>query len=78
MTRIPDHDWKKALAALKAAGFKQERVTGDHIQLWKNGISRPVVLPKYHSLPSFIISNILRTAKISRKEYIKLLRGKKG
>lgn len=77
MTKIPDHNWKKAISALKAAGFKKERTTGDHVLLWKDGIVRPIVIPKDKSLPKFIVSNILRTAGLSRKKYVKLLRGEK-
>jgi hypothetical protein len=39
----------------------------------KPGITRPVVIPKYNSVPIFIIKNNLRTAGMSRERYFELL-----
>jgi len=39
----------------------------------RKGISRPVIIPKYSEIPVFIIKNNLRTAKVSREEYLELL-----
>lgn len=39
----------------------------------KEGIARPVVVPRYDQLPIFIIKNVLRTARISRERYFELL-----
>lgn len=77
MTRMPDHDWKSAVAAFKRDGFEEVRTTGDHVVLWKEGLARPVVVPKYGSLPEFVVANNLRTAGISRKRYLELLGGRK-
>jgi len=72
MSKIPPHDWKKMVAAFKRAGFEEERCEGSHIVMVKEGISRPLVIPKYDDIPNFIISNNLRTAGISRKKYLEL------
>ena len=37
----------------------------------KTGVSRPVVIPEWSEIPVFIIKNNLRTAGISREEYLK-------
>lgn len=74
MTRIPDHGWKEAVKVLKAAGFRIERTKGSHLVLWKKGIIRPVIVPKYGSLPPFIVSNIINTAGIGRKRYRDLMK----
>jgi len=37
------------------------------------GVLRPVVVPKYRSIPVFIIKNNLRTAGMSRERYFELL-----
>jgi hypothetical protein len=37
------------------------------------GVVRPIVIPKYAAVPVFIIKNNLRTAGISRDQYLKLL-----
>ena len=39
----------------------------------KTGVIRPVVIPKYASVPIFIIKNNLRTARMSRERYLELL-----
>ena len=40
----------------------------------REGVLRPVVIPKYSSVPVFIIKNNLRTAGISRERYFELLK----
>jgi len=78
MTRIKDHGWKEADRILREFGFEIERTGGDHIAYWREGLVRPVIVPKYDSLPPFIVSNIIRTSGISRKDYArKLSPGKK-
>jgi len=42
----------------------------------KRGFLRPIVIPKYKTIPIFIIKNNLRTAKISNEKYFKLLKDK--
>jgi hypothetical protein len=39
----------------------------------KPGVIRPVVIPKYATVPVFIIKNNLRTAGMSRERYFELL-----
>ncbi len=39
----------------------------------KEGIERPIVVPRYDPLPVFIIKNVLRTARIGRGRYFELL-----
>lgn len=74
MPRMPDHGWKEAERALLKLGFSRERCIGDHLIFWRQGLNRPVVLPKYDSLPPFIIANVIRTGKIDREEYIAALK----
>jgi predicted RNA binding protein YcfA (HicA-like mRNA interferase family) len=61
------------IAALLQGGFVQERVSGDHVVLYKDGLARPVIVPLRKELPEFVVSNNLRTAGISRKDYLVLL-----
>ena len=58
---------------LEAGGFRLIRQEGDHLVYTKAGVLRPVVIPKYSSVPVFIIKNNLRTAGISRERYFELL-----
>lgn len=78
MSKIPDHGWRESVAAFKADGFVIDRVEGDHYVLWKDGLKRPVIIPREKSLPKFIIQNNLRTAKMSRKRYLELLGKRKS
>ena len=39
----------------------------------KPGVLRPVVIPKYASVPVLVIRNNLRTAGMSRERYLDLL-----
>ena len=73
MSKIPPHSGKEMIAAFLRGGFVQERVCGDHVVLTREGMARPVIVPLYKALPDFVVSNNLRTAGISRKEYLVLL-----
>jgi predicted RNA binding protein YcfA (HicA-like mRNA interferase family) len=55
------------------AGFKKTREEGSHLVYTKPGVMRPVVIPKYRSVPVFIIRNNLRSAGMSRDQYFDLL-----
>ena len=54
-------------------GFTFVRQRGDHLIYTKPGVKRPLVIPAYHSVPVFIIKNLLRTAEMSRERYLELL-----
>ncbi|MCU1339237.1 MAG: type toxin-antitoxin system HicA family toxin, partial [Bryobacterales bacterium] len=49
------------------------RQEGDHMIFSKPGVIRPVVIPKYSSVPVFVIKNNLRSAGMSRDRYLELL-----
>ena len=50
------------------------REEGDHMIYTKAGVLRPIVIPKYRSIPVFIIKNNLRSASMGREMYFELLR----
>ena len=56
------------------SGWVLDRIEGDHLVYIKSGYIRPVIIPKAKEVQVFIISNNLKTAKILREEYFKLLR----
>jgi predicted RNA binding protein YcfA (HicA-like mRNA interferase family) len=66
------------IAALLRAGFVEERTSGDHVVISKPGLARPVIVPLWNELAEFVVSNNLRTAGISRKEYLVLLGRRKA
>lgn len=73
MGRITPIHYRILVRALEIEGFSLAREHGDHMVFTKAGILRPVVVPRYNSLPVFIIKNVLRTAQISRERYFTLL-----
>ncbi len=65
--------YQKLVKVFEADGFHCVRAEGDHMVFTKPGCIRPVVIPKYASVPVFIIKNNLRTAGMSRERYFELL-----
>jgi predicted RNA binding protein YcfA (HicA-like mRNA interferase family) len=74
MPSIKPINYKKLVKIFKKVGWKHIRTKGDHMIFMKDGFIRPIVIPKYKSIPTFIIKNNLRTAKISNEEYFELLK----
>ncbi len=73
MPRIIPVHWKRLEKVFLAAGFSFVRQEGSHRSYTKPGVSRPVVIPTYEEVPVFIIRNNLRSAGMSRDEYLRLL-----
>jgi len=77
MPHVAPVHWKKLARVFEKSGWKYTRTKGDHLVYKKGGFVRPVVIPMYEQVPAFITQNNLRTAKISKEEYLKLLSFKK-
>ena len=74
MPRITLLSWKEFEKFLLYIGCTFQRQKGDNRVYWRSGLSRPVILPMYRSLPIFIIRNNLRTLGISMDEYLQILK----
>ncbi len=74
MPRITPVSWKVLECIFKKAGFVFERQIGSHRSYSKPNISRPLIIPKYKEIDSFIINRLLRTAKMDRETYFKYLK----
>jgi predicted RNA binding protein YcfA (HicA-like mRNA interferase family) len=74
MPKLSPVSWKALARVFERYGFKCVREEGDHLIYTKSGIMRPIVIPKYPAVPVFVIKNNLRTAGMSRDEYLKLLK----
>jgi predicted RNA binding protein YcfA (HicA-like mRNA interferase family) len=74
MPRITPIHYRKLAKVFEKKGFVYVRTKGDHLVYEKKGIIRPVIIPKYKQIPEFIILRNLKTANITREEYIRLLR----
>jgi predicted RNA binding protein YcfA (HicA-like mRNA interferase family) len=73
MPRITPISWKQLEKVFLACGFRMVRQEGSHRSYVKAGILRPVVIPTYDEVPVFIIRNNLKTAGLSRDEYLRHL-----
>lgn len=73
MPRLTPIDYRKLVKVFEKKGFVYTRTKGDHLVYQKMGLLRLVIIPKYKHIPEFIILKNLKTAGISREEYLQLL-----
>lgn len=73
MPKIGAVHHRKLVRVFEQKGFVFDRQEGDHLIYVRADIKRPIVIPMYKSVPVFIILNNLKTAGISREEYLALL-----
>ncbi|PIQ68010.1 MAG: hypothetical protein COV91_06385 [Candidatus Taylorbacteria bacterium CG11_big_fil_rev_8_21_14_0_20_46_11] len=73
MPKIGTIHYRKLVRIFEQKGFVCDRQEGDHLIYVRYDIKRPIVIPKYKSVPVFIILNNLKTSGISREEYFSLL-----
>jgi predicted RNA binding protein YcfA (HicA-like mRNA interferase family) len=75
MSRLPQVTPRKMIAALQRAGFHVERVKGSHHFLIHNHDRTRWATVAMHpgDLPPRDVRDILKQAKISREEFLKLL-----
>lgn len=72
MPRLTPVHWKTLECIFIKAGFKFKRET-KHRCYEKEGVLRPVIIPRYNEVSVDIIRSNMRTAKMSREEYFRLL-----
>lgn len=75
MSIKPIH-FRKLVKVFEKDGWIYQRTKGDHLIYQKKGFTRPIVIPRYKTIPIFVIKNNLKTAKISEEKYLKLLKKK--
>lgn len=73
MPKISVVYYRKLVRVFEQKNFVFDRQEGDHLIYVRDDIRRPIVIPMYKSVPVFIILNNLKTAGISREEYLALL-----
>ena len=73
MSEIHSIHWKKFEKFLLEIGCEFKREKGDHRVYYKNGLRRPIVVPRDSRLPAFIIHNNLRILGGSRKVFLKII-----
>jgi len=74
VSKITPIHYRKLKKVFDKAGWEYLGDVGDHMQFKKPGHLRRVVIPKKSDIPVFVIKSNLRTAKIDRKTYFKLLK----
>lgn len=76
--KLPIVSGKKLVEFFLIHGWKRHRQTSSHIILRKAGVAqRPLVVPNYREIAPDILLNNLRTADISREEFINHFRRRK-
>lgn len=73
MSIRPIH-YRKLVKVFEKEGWKYQRTRGDHMIFTKRGFIKAIVIPKYKTIPVFVIKNNLRTAKIEKEKYLGLLK----
>lgn len=75
MPKVAPIHWKIFEKFLFSVGCELIRERGDHRVYSRQGLKRPVVIPRDTQLPIFIIRNNLRILGISSPDYLKILEG---
>ena len=74
MAHLTPISWRKFEKFLLFVGCHFEREKGDHRIYWREGLKRPVVIPRERELPVFVIRNNLRILGIASDEYLEILK----
>lgn len=73
MAKLPTISGKQFVKFFEKQGFHQDRQTGSHIILEKDGIDRPLVIPNHKELSINVVKNNLKTAGINKADFIRAL-----
>jgi len=73
MKEIGTIHWKRFEKFLLESECQFKREQGDHRVYTRPGLKRPIILPRYKELPSFIILNNLKLLGISKKDFLKTI-----
>lgn len=73
MNKLSPVDWRRLVKIFEAVGFRMDRQRGSHIVMVKDGVSRPVVIPRVNDVKVGVIRANLRTAGMTLKQYFEML-----
>ena len=73
MPRLTPLPWQRLVCVFEQIGYKQAGQKGSHLKLEKPGVARPLIVPKYDEVGLDIITNLIRTAGITRHAFLALL-----
>lgn len=71
--RIPALNSNRVVRAPERAGFYERRQTGSHVIMMKEGLNRPVPVPKHPGdLPRKLVLEIIKEAQLTVEEFLDL------
>ncbi len=73
MTKVKPTHYEVQVKIFEMAGCVYARTKGDHLVFHHPRAIRPVIIPKYKEVPTFVIKNNMRIIGMSREEYFTLL-----
>ena len=68
-------DWQELVKIAEAVGCRYDRTKGDHYVMVRDGMARPVIIPKKPDLKEDIVLGIGRTLGLNKKEILALADG---
>jgi len=76
MSKLPTISGKKAVKCFQKIGYQVIRQKGSHIRLHppQDSFRKPISIPDHKILGKGLLRKLLRDAKISKKEFLDLLR----
>ncbi len=76
MPRLTPLSWRQLADVFERFGWNYAGQKGSHIKMEKPGFARPLIIPKYSEVGLDIIQGLIRTAKITREEFLAKLKPK--
>ena len=75
MTKLPNVTGRQVIKALKKKGWYKKSQRGSHVKMVNPKFINPVIVPVHSktTIPKGTLSNIIKDADISLKEFIFLL-----
>jgi predicted RNA binding protein YcfA (HicA-like mRNA interferase family) len=73
MSRLNPLPLHKIVCVFEQIGYRRAGQKGSHLKLEKPGVARPSIVPKYSEVGRDIITNLIRTAGITRDAFLSLL-----
>jgi len=73
MRRIIPTNWQTQVKIFEKYGCSFRRQKGDHLIYHHPQAKRAIVIPKYKEVGMSIIKSNMKTARMTEKEYLKLL-----
>jgi len=75
--KLPVVSGRELVKFFQTQGFEKARQRGSHIIMEKAGVGRAAVIPNYRELPPNIILGNLKTAGLSRKDFVDAMQKRK-